>query len=796
MKTIKNTVLLLSTVFLYTIACAQTPLTKTTSFGSNPGKLNMYSYLPVGFSDTTSLVVALHGCTQSAATYATQTGWNKLADKHKFLVLYPEQTSTNNSAICFNWFDSLYQTKNKLEVLSIKQMVDYMKLNYVFDTTKIFITGLSAGACMSTVMMANYPDVFSKGAVMAGVPYRASVDTASAFTAMGGSVIKTPAQWGGLIKKSNPTFKGSYPDVAIFHGTADGVVNIKNATELIKQWTIVNHADMVPDSINNAFQGDSLISKIIYNDSLNNTAVVYYKIKNMGHGISVDTGSCARQGGATSYYAIKTSLHSTYWAAHFFGIIKQPYTILGALKVNENASKVGYRIKGAIGSKYTWTIPEGATITSGQGSDSITINFAIKGGVVSVQELTAANCLNDKASLIVSVLQYSLNVSQTKFIKCHGETNAELTANLNGGNGKYNFKWLPGGATTATLSGLKAGTYTLTVKDSAFAIVSSITYKITQPNRILTTQTYTLCATQQLSVGGVTHNTSGTFVDTLTSYSGCDSIVTSNLTVLPAITSVQTVTKCFGETQIVGKSIHNTSGTFIDVLKNNKGCDSTVTTHLTILSENKFSQNLIKCNGENVKVGTTIYNTSGIYIDVLPSFTGCDSTITTFLTIKNAIDVVVNISADKNGIKLIANKSNATYQWINCNNNDTIVSDALTQSYSTATDGSFAVIVSENNCSDTSLCFNIIASEIGEILVSENVKIFPNPFNQYATIRFEKTQNNSTINIIDVMGIVAKSIHFSGTQLQIDRCNLKSGVYVFQLIDTDKNVLNKKIVVD
>ncbi len=166
----------------------------------------MYAYIPAGISSTASLVVALHGCTQTANSYATESGWNKLADRHKFIVLYPEQQSANNSSYCFNWFDSTYQVKNQIEVLSIKQMVDQIKLNYTFDSTKIFITGLSAGACMTTVMLANYPEIFHKGAIMAGIPFKASSDTSSAFTAMGGSTIKTAGEWSTLVKNQNPGF--------------------------------------------------------------------------------------------------------------------------------------------------------------------------------------------------------------------------------------------------------------------------------------------------------------------------------------------------------------------------------------------------------------------------------------------------------------------------------------------------------------------------------------------------------------------------------------------------------------
>ncbi|MGP8215341.1 MAG: alpha/beta hydrolase family esterase [Bacteroidia bacterium] len=137
-----------------------------TGFGSNPGNLNMYCYVPEGITGKAALVVAMHGCTQNAITYCQQSGWDTLADKHKFYVVYPEQNSANNSLTCFNYYQYPDQDRGMGEAMSIVQMVDYMKAHYSIDTTKIFATGLSAGACMTTVLLATYPDVFAAGAVM------------------------------------------------------------------------------------------------------------------------------------------------------------------------------------------------------------------------------------------------------------------------------------------------------------------------------------------------------------------------------------------------------------------------------------------------------------------------------------------------------------------------------------------------------------------------------------------------------------------------------------------------------
>src|SRR4051794_26191924 len=87
-----------------TAAPAAATLTQVTSFGSNPGALRMYSYVPTGLAAGRPVVVALHGCTQSAADYYGHSGWPKYADLYQAAVVFPEQTSSNNALSCFNWF--------------------------------------------------------------------------------------------------------------------------------------------------------------------------------------------------------------------------------------------------------------------------------------------------------------------------------------------------------------------------------------------------------------------------------------------------------------------------------------------------------------------------------------------------------------------------------------------------------------------------------------------------------------------------------------------------------------------
>ncbi|MEF8708041.1 MAG: PHB depolymerase family esterase [Candidatus Accumulibacter propinquus] len=94
-------------------------LREVTAFGSNPGELRMYSYVPEGLPANAPLVVVLHGCTQSAASYNKGSGWSTLADRYGFALLLPQQQWNNNPLRCFNWFKPEDNERERGEPLSI-----------------------------------------------------------------------------------------------------------------------------------------------------------------------------------------------------------------------------------------------------------------------------------------------------------------------------------------------------------------------------------------------------------------------------------------------------------------------------------------------------------------------------------------------------------------------------------------------------------------------------------------------------------------------------------------------------
>src|SRR5205085_5815523 len=150
---------------------ASTQLTVLTGVGTNPGAVRMFAYVPNNLARAPALVVVLHGCTQSAASYDLGAGWSKLAERCGFVVLLPEQTSANNPKTCFNWFLPGDTVRGRGEALSIRQMIEKTIGAHGIDRTRVFITGLSAGGAMTAAMLATYPEVFAAGAIIAGLPY-------------------------------------------------------------------------------------------------------------------------------------------------------------------------------------------------------------------------------------------------------------------------------------------------------------------------------------------------------------------------------------------------------------------------------------------------------------------------------------------------------------------------------------------------------------------------------------------------------------------------------------------------
>jgi poly(hydroxyalkanoate) depolymerase family esterase len=298
-------------------AARSSRLTETVGFGTNPGDLKMFSYLPGDqrVRHKLPLVVVLHGCTQNAAGYDTGAGWSTLAARYGFALLMPEQKPSNNGNTCFNWFNPEDMSRGSGEALSIRQMIARMARDHSIDNKRIFVTGLSAGGAMTAVMLATYPDVFAGGAIIAGLPYGIATNVQQALSGMFQSPPRPARELGDLVRNASK-HKGPWPKLSVWHGSADKTVNPANACEIIKQWLDVHGLQQMPMS-QSTVDGHP---RAVWWNADGKTLVESWTITDMAHGTPLGIADNDERYGAQGAFMIEAGISSSYHIAGFFGL--------------------------------------------------------------------------------------------------------------------------------------------------------------------------------------------------------------------------------------------------------------------------------------------------------------------------------------------------------------------------------------------------------------------------------------------------------------------------------------------
>lgn len=293
-------------------------LSATEDFGSNPGQLRMLSFVPDDLPRNAPLVVVLHGCTQTAQAYDAGSGWSALAEQYGFAVLYPEQQRSNNPNLCFNWFNPDDTSRGNGEARSIRMMIEAMTRSHALDPRRVFVTGLSAGGAMASVMLATYPDVFAGGAIIAGLPYGIAGNLREALSAMSSASVLTSEELGSLVRDASP-HQGPWPKISVWHGDADRTVNPGNAGEIVKQWLNVHGLPEAPMSSSDV---DGQMREQWW-DRDGRTIVESYTIAAMAHGTPLAIRGESEPFGEAGPYMLDVGISSIVHIAAFFGLTEK-----------------------------------------------------------------------------------------------------------------------------------------------------------------------------------------------------------------------------------------------------------------------------------------------------------------------------------------------------------------------------------------------------------------------------------------------------------------------------------------
>jgi len=167
---------------------------------------------------------------------------------------------------------------------------------------------------------------------------------------------------------------------------------------------------------------------------------------------------------------------------------------------------------------------------------------------------------------------------------------------------------------------------------------------------------------------------------------------------------------------------------------------------------------------------------------------GCDSIITLNLTI-NTVDTTVVV----NGNTLTANAFGASYRWLDCNNNMAVISGETNQSFNPTNNGSYALEITQNGCTDTSACHNIVLTGIGE-LNQNNINIYPNPTNNLITVELTQLFENLTVELLSIDGKIVKQQTINNSQkFTLDLSNQSKGIY-FLKVNASNTINQFKII--
>jgi poly(hydroxyalkanoate) depolymerase family esterase len=289
-----------------------TRLRELTGFGANPGDLRMFAYAPEHLPPKAPLVIALHGCTQTIDEYDHGTGWSSLADRLGFAVVYPQQQPANNPKNCFSWFLSADIARGHGEAFSIREMVEHAIATFAADRGKVFVTGLSAGGAMASVMLATYPEVFAGGAIIAGLPYGCAINVQQAFEAMFTEQRRAAAALGDTVRSAS-RHRGPWPKISVWHGASDPIVKPSNGEDIVRQWTNVHGLSDSP-SYQELIGGHT---RRIWSNTNGEALIEAFTIRGMAHGVPLATTGGESCGAPGSFF-LDVGISSTHHIARFW----------------------------------------------------------------------------------------------------------------------------------------------------------------------------------------------------------------------------------------------------------------------------------------------------------------------------------------------------------------------------------------------------------------------------------------------------------------------------------------------
>jgi poly(hydroxyalkanoate) depolymerase family esterase len=255
------------------------------TYGTRAYKL----YIPSGSNGhAPALLVMLHGCYQNPGDFAVGTRMNTLAETGAFLVVYPAQPSSANISRCWTWFRRENQQRGAGEPALLAGLTRQIMASYHVDARRVFVAGMSAGAAMSVILGATYPDLYAAVGVHSGLAYAAAHDLDTAYAAMQHGAL-APARPESRSSGATGVLARAVPTI-VFHGDRDLTVNVVNADQVLPprvqapdEWDVAHRPDQHVRVERGQVLGGYAYTRSIYHDPQGGALMEKWIVHQMGH---------------------------------------------------------------------------------------------------------------------------------------------------------------------------------------------------------------------------------------------------------------------------------------------------------------------------------------------------------------------------------------------------------------------------------------------------------------------------------------------------------------------------------
>lgn len=288
------------------------------------------------------------------------------------------------------------------------------------------------------------------------------------------------------------------------------------------------------------------------------------------------------------------------------------------------------------------------------------------------------------------------------------------------------------------------------------------------------TATAQICEGQSILLGGAQQTEPGVYTDLSSDANGCDVIIETTLFVVDQIEVNVTEAICQGDSLFAGGAWQNTPGDYTDTFVGVGGCDSVVVTTLSFLPTINVEELAEVCQGDSLFVGGAWQFDAGSYIDQFTTESGCDSVVTTVLSLLPAPQPEIVLTGG-----LLTTGQAATYQWYI---NGMLINGAVNQFYSPDLEGTYTVIVTNaQGCSGESDPFAFIIDNVDQITRDAGLVVYPNPGNGFFRVDRD-WHDDALLEVYDLTGrMVRAQIHRIDHGWTVDLTGNASGTYLFMV---------------